>query len=166
MIVHPIPRQAKFLPSDTKFTAAFNIPFVGGYDFNTAANQNVKVLELVPNSVYYVDNLSVGANIPKEDYLGAILITPLLTFKHSIGNEIIYSRSFPIVQLYEQKEATVFFNSQKTGDFLSLSLTGQLNQTAELVGKDPIALDVSLSIYQISERDYKEWFDSKGNTKL
>jgi len=158
-IIQPISHKAKFIPTDSKFTAAFNSPLIGGYDFNIPANQGVQVLKLVPTAIYYIDKLSIGANIDREDFLGAIQTVPLLTFKFMLGNEIVYSQSLPIVQLYEQKEATVFFKTQKEGNWLTLSMTGQLIQTANLVGIDPIVLDVSLSIYQQYQTEISKGFD-------
>jgi hypothetical protein len=162
----PVSHKAKFLPTDTRFNGNFNVPALGGYDFNIPANQDVQVLKLIPDSVYYIDKLSIGANIAREDFLGAISTVPLLTFKHLIGKEIVYSKSLPIVQLYEQKEATVYFKSQKENDWLTLSLTGLLIQTANLVGIDPITLDISLSIYQMYEKDFITWFEKSGQDVL
>jgi hypothetical protein len=160
-IIHPIPRQAKFISSETKFSAAFNTPAPGGYDFNIPANQNVAVLNLTNNTVYFINAVSVGSNISREIFLDAIDTVPQLTFKTTNSDETIYPIPFPIVQLYETKELTVFFTNNRGDNKLSLSLTGLLNQTVDLVGKDPIYLDVSLSIYAIDNNLYTSWFNDR-----
>lgn len=153
-IIQPIPHNARYVSANNIFSAAFNSPTIGKYDFGIAGNQNVDVLELQSNSIYYIDTMSIGGNITTEDYLGAINTLPKLTLRRKIGAENLYSRQIPIVQFFQEKQISNFIKSDKGGDFLTLSFEGVLNQTNSLLGISAISINIFLSIYIVDDNFY------------
>jgi hypothetical protein len=153
-IIQPIPHKARYIPLSNTFSAFFNSPSLGKYDFGVTANAGQIVLELQPGTVYYIEGLSVGGNIAAEDYLGAILYVPLLTLRRTQGNDIVYRNSIPVVQFFQSKEISNFIWSEKSGDNLTIDCTGVLLQTSALVGIDPIKINSFLSIFAIDDRNY------------
>src|SRR5574343_288405 len=96
MPVYQIPQQARYIPTSTIFTATFNNPTIGRYDFNVAGNQNILVEQLKPNVVYLIEKYSIGGNISELDYLGSIVDFPLLTIKRSVSSQIVYQKPIPL----------------------------------------------------------------------
>lgn len=150
-----ITSKARIIPTQNNFSAAYTL---GVYDFGTVGNTAQVVFTLDANSVYYLDRFSVAGNIASEDFLSCISVTPLLTLGRKNDNQLIYTRSFPITQFYENKDCSCFVESNKGNDALVVSLTGVLNQNSNLVGVDPVILTLSFSCYAIDDRDYNRVF--------
>ena len=146
--------KARVLPTENSFSAAF----AGTYDFAVAANTGQTVFKMQANSVYYLDNFTVGGNIAREDFLSAISTTPVITLSRKRDGQLIYIRSIPITQFYENKECTCFVDSQKGDDQLLISMAGILKQTANLVGVSPILLTVSFAAFVIDDTEFNAMY--------
>ena len=160
-IVQNIPFKARLIPTENTFSA----PFTGLYDFGLAANVKQTVFALQANTVYYLDNFSVGGNITREDYLSAILTVPTITLFRKQDKSSVYTRSIPLAQFFENKPCTVYVESNKVSDELQITMTGTLVQVANLVGISPVKLTVSFSVFAIDERDYNISYRDKKNFK-
>ena len=156
-IVQNIPFKARLIPTENTFSA----PFTGQYDFGIDANQNQTVFPLQANTVYYIDNFSVGGNISREDYLSAISTVPNITLSRKQDKSGVYTRSIPLAQFFENKPSTVYVESNKSDDELRISLSGILLQTANLVGVDPVKITISFCAFAIDERDYNITYRDK-----
>jgi hypothetical protein len=156
-IVHKIPEKARFIPTENTFSA----PFSGTYDFATAGNTNQLVLALDANTVYYIDNFSVGGNIAREDYLSAISVVPAIVLSRKLDKSSVYLKPIPLAQFYENKPCTCFVESNKKGDELQISSTGLLVQVANIIGVDPVKITVSFSIYAMDSSEYNKKFRDK-----
>jgi len=148
-ITFQIPTQSRYISTSTIFTAQFNVPTPGRYDFNVPGNQNVFVQELEPNHVYLIERMSVGGTISEGDYLSSIVDFPILSIRRSISNTIVYKKPFPIVNYADGIEIAAFIHSDKGGDNLTLSFTGTLQQLPSMVGLANVKMQISLSIYAI-----------------
>lgn len=144
-----IPTQSRYISTSTIFTAQFNVPTPGRYNFNVAANQNIQIQELESNVVYLIERMSVGGTLSEGDFLSAIVDFPLLTIRRSISNQIVYKKPFPIVNYADGIETAAFIHSDKGGDQLTLSFVGSLLQLPSMVGLAEVKMQVSLSIYAI-----------------
>lgn len=155
-IFHKIPTKARIIPTENTFSASF----LGTYDFGVAANVRQTVFTLDANSVYFLDNFSVGGNISSEDFLSAISTIPIMTLsrKNDTSGSTIYTRSFPITQFYQNKDCTCFVFSNKGSDELVISLSGVLNQISNLIGVDPVKLTISFSCFAMDDRTYNAEF--------
>jgi hypothetical protein len=162
MIQFPVPHKARFIPVVKSFSA----PFTGVYNFGTAANTDQTLLKLDSNIVYLISVYTVGGNIASEDYLSAINALPQFILKRRNDNQTIRTDFIPVVQFEQNKEAMIFVDSRQADDELRATFSGILNQTAPLVGVDPVIITLSFSIFAIEDRDYGIAFLDKlsGNT--
>jgi hypothetical protein len=162
MIQFPIPHKARFIPCVKSFSA----PFTGTYNFGIAANSALSILPLQGNVVYLISSYSVGGNIASEDYLSAINTLPKFILSRKNDAQAIRTDSIPVVQFEQGKETMIFTDSKQGNDELLVTLSGILNQTAALVGVNPVILTISFSIFAIEDRNYAIAFLEKlsGNT--
>lgn len=160
-ISNRIPQQSRFIATSNIFSAAFGVPVIGKYSFDVAANDRQIVIPLQPNTVYLLDRLSFSGTIPQETYFSAIDTLPTIIFRYRITGEVVYMRSIPVIQYSDGKESAAWVLTNKGGDDLVLTLRGVLNQTADMVGIDPVKLNVGCEIYAIDENVYNATFRDK-----
>lgn len=165
-IMYQIPTQSQYIATSTVFTGTFNVPTPGRYDFNVAANQNVAIQELEPNTVYLIERMSVGGSISEGDFLGSIVTFPSLVIKRSISNMIVYKKPFPIVNYADGIETAAFIHSDKGGDNLTVSFSGLLLQLPSMVGLADVKIQVSLSIYAINSGYFNAAFRDVQNNSM
>ena len=172
MITNAIPHNAKYVPVSLIFTAQFNTPEIGRYSFDTTVNKGIELLKFQPNTWYFLDSMSIGGTISDEEYARSIYRLPSLTFKKSMTGERVYVRSITLPKYSENRELTVFVNSDKAvggtpstvatkSDTLIADLEGSLNQIPETVGQSFISLNLAISIFQIDEKYMNEAMRSK-----
>lgn len=157
-ISYQIPQTARYISTSNIFTATFNNPTAGKYDFGIAGNMEVSILELFQNTVYLIDRISIGGNISDSDFLSSIETLPLITFKTLQKKQIVYKLPFPVVNYIDDQDVTAWIISEKGGNSLICDFTGVLNQTADLVGITDIKINVSLSIYAIESTRFYSTF--------
>lgn len=156
---YAIPKTSTYLSTRNEFTAAFNVPTLGLYDFNTAANVRRPVLTLNTNAIYLINRIAIGGTIPLEEYLFNIVTLPLMFLEFTIENQRVYALQLPIVQFYDGLEAVSWFWTDKGGEELSMTLkTGQLSQDPFLVGTASVKINVSLSIFEINDNGFIQSF--------
>lgn len=162
-ISYTIPKQgARYIPTSTLFEAFFGAVIPGRYDFTgTALCQNVVTIRLQPGSVYLIERVSVGGNIPEEDFFGSIVDFPKLTFKKSILREIVYREPLPISRYMDGLECSAWIKSEKGGDDLTLSMSGSCIQLPSMIGIASLKLNVSLSIYAIEDQKFTAEFNNR-----
>lgn len=162
-ISYTIPKQgARYIPTSTTFEAFFNAIIPGRYDFaGTLLCQNVVTIRLQPGSVYLIERVSVGGNIPEEDFFGSIVDFPRLTFRKSIRTEIIYREPLPISRYMDGLECSAWTKSDKGDDDLTLSMSGSCIQLPSMIGVASLKLNVSLSIYGIEDQSFVAAFNNR-----
>jgi len=159
MITNQLPHNARYIPTSSVFTATFNTPTLGKYDFNSSGNQNTVILpNLDTNSIYIIADMQVGGNIPQEEYLAAINTTPFIRLKTKVTKEIVYASVIPVVLYSQSKDITAYVHSDKGGDQLVADMQGILNQTSYLLGLPSVSISITFSIFAMDSRDYNEYF--------
>ena len=155
--------KANFLPVSNMFEAFFNAIIPGRYDFiGTPACQNVQVLNLQMGYIYWIRKMSVGGNIPQEDYLGSIVDFPFLTIRTiSRPNMAIYSTPIPIDKFVNSGDCEAWFLSDQSNDILTMSLSGSCIQLPAMIGVLSIKLNITLNIYSICDTSFSA--DFRGN---
>jgi len=155
--------KATYLSTSTLFEAFFNAIIPGRYDFvGTAACQDIQVMELQAGYIYWVRRLSVGGNIPQEDYLGSIVDFPLLTVRRTQRpNVSIYTYPLQIDKYIDNGDCDAWVMSDQKNDFLTLSLSGSCIQLPLMIGIASIRLRISLSIYGICDPAFSNEFRGK-----
>lgn len=158
-LLYKIPHQARFLQTANIFTAEFNkvngVPTGSGlYDFAQTVNDNQTVIPLQSNTIYFLERINIGGTIAEAEYLNAMNVLPLASFKRSQQKQIIYQRPLPIVNYIDNQEINAWFLSDKSSDELVITFTGQLTQTSALVGITFVTIHVGLNIYAIESAHF------------
>lgn len=165
MIIKTIPPSSKFVQVDCIFTATFNAPTPNLYDFAIPANDNVLMMEpLTPTSIYIIDRYSFSSTIAEGTFLESINTVPTAQLKKRIDGIQIYQRPIPCINYVDNAECIGFFYSklgakeQILRDALTVTFRGLLNQVPATAGLLTIKALLSLSIYEIIDRNYTEQF--------
>jgi hypothetical protein len=159
-IVYPIPHTARFIQTENIFSANFNVPTLNKYDFGIAGNLNQNCFEYQKNTVFLIERISIGGNVSEEIFNDSIHVTPLLTFKNRQSGYVIYQLPFKISSFYRSVDISTFTSSDISNDFVTLTMTGLLNQVPATIGKATIKLVVSLSIFAIDNNVYNQMIRS------
>jgi len=158
MIIKTIPKSSNYLQTVTRFTANFNVPAPGQYDFNTAANTGIVILEMNPHSVYFIDKINFSTTTPEEVFFSAVNTVPTATLRKSKDKGVIYQRPLPLVSYLKANEAIAFFWTRQNDDSLIVDFRGILDQPAPLVGVPTIKAQLQLDIYQIMDENWIQLF--------
>ena len=121
-VIYRIPKTSKFIQTSNTFTALFNNPTLGKYDFNRAINVGVSVLPVNTNSLYLIEKINVAATIPEEEYLFNISVVPLVSLRFKIENQRVFPFPLPVVQYVKNMESVAWAWSNKGNDSLVMEL--------------------------------------------
>jgi len=160
MITYQLPRRIRYIPASAIFTATYNAPTVGKYDF--AGQQKTFILKLLPHTVYLIDSISIGGTVSAEDYLAALDVVPVFTLRKSLDEEAIFDVPFPIQGFSTDRQIVHFFKTGQNNCGLIASITGTLNQTAPLIGISTISLSINFSIHAIDESSFEKTYKAEG----
>lgn len=158
MVLHKIPSDSFFLPSVNLFTATFNTPTAGQYDWGIAANVAQEVQGISPGFLYFISIMNFGATINEGDYLENISTIPRVQLLLSKSGKNLYGAGYPIANYLKNNDISAFFWTTVKDDGLAATFTGVLNQSAALAGVATITAHVSLNCFQIQNRKYIDQF--------
>ena len=154
MITYPLPKKIRFIPASAIFTAVFNAPTIGKYDFY--GQQKIFVEKLLPNTVYLIDSFSIAGNIAQEDFLSSINIVPLLNFRKTLDSENIFDVPLQIQNYATDRQIVHFIKTGLSNCGLCASLTGLLDQTPNIIGIPSIFLSINFSLHAIDASDFEK----------
>lgn len=160
MITYQLPRRIRYIPASAIFTAAFNVPTIGKYDFNSQVK--IFVEKLLPNTVYMIDAFSVAGNVSSEDFLSAIDVVPTLAIQKTLNNEQIFDGPIQIQNYATDRQIVHFFKTGANNTGINATLRGRLNQIPAFVGIAAISLSINLSIHAIDESGFEKIFRAEG----
>lgn len=159
-----IPQDSRFIQTVNTFTALFNVPSLGQYNFvNGAVNENIAVLSnLQKNHIYMIEKYSFSATIPEGAFLEATANVCTFQLLRSIDKQVVYQAPIPLINYIDGQSCVGYFWAAQDSDVLIATFRGLLNQPAALVGVASIIAQVTLNIYEISDTDWIQSF--KQNT--
>ena len=167
MLTYKIPKTSIFLQTVNVFGAVFNNPTAGIYDFVKPSNLANPVLKMETNRIYLINRITIGGTIPQEEYLFNIVQLPKMLLQFSIENQRVYSNSIPIVQFVDGMEAVTWFWTDKGDESLTMSIiAGQLSQDSFLVGTQEIKLNITMSIFEITDIGFCQDFKRDNSETL
>lgn len=142
----------------------FAAPFgVGVYDFGIAANQNIELIPLQNNSRYLITAISFFANVADSDWLeGMDTAANFPAFRLHYENSpssSIFPEPVQCVNYVDGQDTMAFFKTERKDEKLLISFSGVVNQTAGMVGVDPLLAEVNFTMYQISAEQYNRQFN-------
>lgn len=175
-IVKKIPDGSRLMIVGGVFSADFNNPTIGRYDFTESLTaggdyRNRKVnlgIELNPGSLYYADKLSFNCNIAESDFLETIDLSsqeniPKFYMRTSVDLKSVYAYSSRIFKFYENFEIGQYFFNSNVKNYLLADFGAKFKQNANMVGVATMFAQLSMSIYEIVDTDFiGEWRNKNG----
>lgn len=156
MITYQLPRKIRLVPASGIFVATFGTPTVGKYDFN---GQIVPLAaQLIPNSVYLIDSLSIAGTVASETFLNAIDTVPALTIMKTLEKENIFDAPLQIHAFWTDRQIVHFFKTGQNNTGLAGKLVGALNMTPELVGIGSVTLSINLTLHAIDASEFERMY--------
>jgi len=166
-IIKEIPDGSRLMIVGGVFSADYNTPTIGRYNFTDALDVNLNFrnrsvnlgIELNPGALYYADKLSFSSNIAESDFLETIDLSdseniPRFYMRTSVDLKSVYSYSSRIFKYYENFEIGQYFFNSNTKNFLYADFSAKLKQNANLVGVGTIYSQLSMSIYEIIDTEF------------
>lgn len=160
MITYKLPKRIRYIPASAIFSATFNVPAIGQYDFN--GNTQTFIKNLLPHSVYMIDSISIAGNIASEDFLSAIDTVPLFNLRKTLDKENIFDVPIQIHGFSTDRQIVHFFRTGLNNCGLIASITGVLNQLPSFIGLVTLDLSINLSIHAIDESDFEKTYIQQG----
>lgn len=157
-VIKEIPKDSRIIQSVNLFTATFNNPTIGSYDFGVAANVGQTVIRMRPQSIFLLEKMSFSANIDEGDFLEAVTTTPQFLLRRLIDGQSVFYKPIPIVSYIDGEDEIAYTwtkervgtpGNQDNPDELIVDFTGVLAQTAALVGRATIRAQVTFKFYEI-----------------
>lgn len=156
MITYPLPRKIRYVPASAIYTAAFNAPTVGKYDF--AGQSKIFINTLLPNTVYLIDSFSIAGTIASEDFLASINTVPLLNLRKTLDNENIFDVPLQIQNYATDRQIVHFFKTGLNNCGLCASLSGLLDQIPATLGLASITISINFSIHAVDASDFEKLY--------
>lgn len=158
MITLSVNKLYRPIITSNRFVASLSTPSVGYYDFEIDVNKEQDIIELQPNSLYFIDGMQISGDISQETFLDIQDAPLFLYLKRKVSKEIIFNNKLPIAAFSENKPLSGMIDSPKSNDFMTGTLTGKLKQNADTIGKESIIIQISFTIYAIDESSYNRAF--------
>lgn len=153
-IINRIPPRGLPFETSNRFSSTFNVPTLGRYDFDIAANQNQLVATLNPNNVYYIDRVSFSASIDEGVFLEAVDTLPTARLRWSLSKNVgVFPQPLPAINYRDGLEYAFWFWSPKQGNNLLISTEGTLTQPPPIVGLTNVFLQLSFVIYEVGDSE-------------
>jgi hypothetical protein len=163
-----IPKKSDLAVVGSIFHAVLNNPVIGGYDFTNYAPAGTRVnvavdtgLQLNPNFLYFYHQMNFSLSIEEGVFLRVIhpATVPELTLRDSSSMKNIFHAPFRMIKYFQNTAIDTFKLNLNTASRLIADFNCLLDQSVpELVGVNDIYAQVSLSVYEITDRDYINQF--------
>jgi hypothetical protein len=164
-IKYEVPKSTRLIQAKVTATANFNVaPSFGMYNFALTSavpvqnNYGLLLYNILPNHLYFLERVNVGANIPEADYEDSIIEVPTARYRTSAENSIIFPQPLPLVNYVQNQELNTFVWTEKTNDSIVVDVAGILIQTSNLVGENFISINMSFNLYDITDTGYISTF--------
>ena len=152
--IDKLPKDAELITRSVTFTADYNTPTVGKYDFNVPANQNVDLFRMNADAVYLFARISFGADIPEVDFSDVTDEAFNVRLYKKVGKQFLYRYPLTFPNYTDEKDVETWFDSQKSGEVLQVSAKGLFNMNANLVGKNQMKATCTFDIYQVKNKNW------------
>lgn len=162
-LILQLPPGTQFYQPVVRFTANFNAPLLGGYDWNLPANTDVAFQFMRKNHLYLIERYSFSATAAEGDFLDAVITVPTLAVRiPSETNRLIYPNPIPLINYIDGLETLIYAYCDQDQS-LTGTFRGQVNQSAPFVGMPSITAQVQFNIYEVKNKDWIDHF--LGRTK-
>lgn len=159
MVTWKIPYKSFYFPVTRIFSAQFNVPTVGKYDFNIAANQKLEFFKIYDDKIYLIDRVFINADIGSDVYNFSISTAPELQFYLGVSDQFLLKYPYSIMETEQQNIGLFLYTDQRSDRFL-VTMRGVFNQVAETIGQNIIRLFVTLGVFEITDTNFVSRFRS------
>lgn len=150
-LISQLPKGSTPLVTFNRFTATFNTPTLGAYDFRIPANQRQFSQLKMQNQYYYrIDKLYYTVTIPEAEYTTAINVMPQIRLRFSQSDWNVYPNPISLALFFQGLDLNYWFHNNKGNQNLQMSFNGVLNQTPAMVGITELIATVVLVLYEVS----------------
>lgn len=163
MITQKIPYNSIFVSTSSGFSASYAL---GEYNFDFALNKNHIILPMDPGTIYFIDCMQIGSNLPEDIYNQAIKIRPEITLKKSITGQIVYPRPLYLTNFAFNRPVTAYCETNKKGENLLIDCLGNFEQTPEMIGISDIKIEINFQIYAITSKEYQTDYRNQSNSSF
>jgi len=153
-----IPLSSIFRPVVNLFTATFNSPTPGVYDWAVAANTDQAVMTLTGHNLYYLALMNFSATVDEASYLENIATAPRVQFRSGQNKAALFGGSYPLAKFLTNNAIGAFFSSPQKSDTLTATFTGVLNQSASLISFPTITAALAMNVFEITDRKFIDEF--------
>jgi len=161
-----IPQDSRFIQTVNRYTATFNNPVLGKYNFEggPVVNSQIVVLpNLQKNNLYMIEKYLFSANIAEGLFLEATENVCTFQLFRSTDNQVLYQKPIPLINYVDGSECIAYFSTSQDNDNLISTFRGLLWQPPALVGVATIIAQVTLNIYEIVDTDWIQDFKQNNN---
>jgi hypothetical protein len=137
------------------YTAAYNVPTLGYYDF--FGQSQVILPKLNANCVYLLDSVSIGGNVGREDFLGSVVTVPRLILQKD-AREGVFPLPMQIVDYAECRPVSTWFVPSNNNTAMTATLSGQCQQLPSMIGVANLVLSFSYHIYEVIDHKFIDEF--------
>ncbi len=152
-LIVQLPPGTQFYQPVVRFTATFNAPLVGGYDFNVPGNTDVPIQVVARNHLYLLERYSFSATINEGAFLDNVSTVPTLAVRLPKENRLIHPNPIPLVNYVDGLEAMMYAFGDQLQNLVG-TFRGQLTQAGALVGVNTITAQVQFNIYEIKNLNW------------
>lgn len=163
-----IPQDSRFIQTVNRFTALFNVPSLGQYNFeNGAVNQFLNVYQpLQKNHLYMIEKYSFSATVDEGIFLEATANVCTFQLFKAVDRQVIFQAPVQLINYADGISCVAYFWTAQDGDRLVATFRGLLNQPAGLVGVPSVVAQVTLNIYEIVDTDWIQEFKQNKNREF
>lgn len=140
------------------FAASFNVPTLGLFDWGVTANENVKILDLIPTSLYFIERESFGTNMIDGVYNESLVTIPNIQFLTLKTKKPTLPNPQPFVVYFNNFETVMIVRTEQDPDQLLGTFRGQLKQVAATAGWPSVTANLSFNIYEVQNQTWINLF--------
>lgn len=119
-------------------------------------------VELNADSLYVLQNIGFGANIPEADYQDSMQAgIPTINFVSSASRTTLLRQAIPLPRYLESADLVASWMPRGKPNFLQAQLVANLTQTANLAAVAQVSFFVTLSVYEVTDKQYVKAYMEK-----
>ena len=149
-----IPVGSQTLTPAAEVVAVLDVS-TGAYVFNVAP---VELLKMDSSSVYFMEQLTIAANIDQSDFFNGVTDTVKIKFvSEKTGQRAQhFSEDFTVISVQEPIPISNIFYSLDGGDSLKISLSGAIAQQVGMIDKANVVFRVSAVVHRSGNQKFVE----------
>jgi hypothetical protein len=119
-------------------------------------------VELNSDSLYVLQQIGFGANIPEADFQDGIQSgIPTINFVSSVSRTALLRQAIPLPRYLESADLVVSWMPRGKPNFLQAQMVANLTQTPNLALVATVSFFVTLSVYEVTDKAFVKAYAEK-----